>query len=92
MKKGTCHHDQLIRLRRIEGQTRGIQNMIQKERYCADILNAIRAVMGALKKVEANVLHDHLNACVTTAFTGKSKKEKSEKLQEIYSLLENLRK
>ena len=86
MKKGTRQHDKLIRLRRIEGQVRGIQKMIEDERYCVDILNATGAVVGALKKVEASILKGHLNACAKTAFEGKSKREKEEKLEEIYAL------
>lgn len=92
MKKGICHHDQLTPLKRIEGQVRGIQKMIEEERYCVDILNAISAIRGALRKVEAKVLRDHLEACAKTAFEGKSKREKEVKLAEIYGLLETLRK
>ena len=92
MKKGTCHHDKLVALKRIEGQVRGVQKMIEEQRYCVDILNTVGAVMGALKKVESRILKDHLNTCAKTAFTGKSKREKDEKLKEIFSLLENLRK
>lgn len=86
-----CHRDKLVALRRIEGQVRGIQKMIEDGRYCVDILNAAGAVTGALRKVESRILKDHLNACAQTAFTGKSQKEKEAKLNEIYGLLENLR-
>ena len=92
MKKWPCHHHQLTPLRRIEGQVRGIQKMIDDERYCVDILNALAAIRGALRTVESKVLKDHLNACAKTAFEGKSKREKEVKLQEIYGLLGNLRK
>ena len=92
MKKGACHKDKLVSLRRIEGQVRGVQKMIDEERYCVDILNATGAVIGALKKVEAKILKDHLNACARTAFEGKSKKQKNEKLDEIFKLLESMRK
>lgn len=92
MKKGACHHDQLIPLRRIEGQVRGIQKMVEEQRYCVDILNAIAATRGALKKVEAGILKDHLNACAKHAFEGKSASEKTTKLAEIYQLFESLRK
>lgn len=91
-KKGTCHTDKLVALRRIEGQVRGVQKMIEDERYCVDILNATGAVIGALKKVETRILKDHLNACARTAFEGKSKSQKEEKLKEIFGLLESLRK
>lgn len=92
MKKGTCHHGRMIALRRIEGQVRGIQKMIDEGRYCVDILNACAAVRGALRKVEAVMLKDHLNACARKAFEGDSVREKEIKLEEIYKLFETLRK
>ena len=48
--KYPSHRDNLVRLRRIEGQIRGIQKMIEDGRYCVDILNAVGAAIGALKK------------------------------------------
>jgi CsoR family transcriptional regulator, copper-sensing transcriptional repressor len=92
MKKGACHHDKLVALKRIEGQVRGVQKMVEGNRYCVDILNATSAVMGALRKVESRILKDHLNTCAQTAFEGKSRRQKKEKLKEIYSLLEGFRK
>jgi len=91
MKHRPCHHNKLTRLKRIEGQVRGVQNMIEEERYCVDILHATGAAIGALKNVESLILKDHLNACVRDAFTGKSKHDKEEKLTEIFGLLKGLR-
>ena len=54
------HHDSISRLRRIEGQVRGIARMIEEERYCVDILAQVRAATAALKKVEGEILKDHL--------------------------------
>ena len=84
--------DYARRLRRIEGQVRGIHKMIEGRRYCVDILYAVGAAIGALKNVERHILRDHLNACVKTAFSEKSQKEKDEKMQEIYELLEHIKK
>jgi len=92
MKKGTCQRDKLKSLRRIEGQVRGVQKMIEDKRYCIDILNTVAAVIGALKKVESNILKSHIDACVKTAFNKKSKRERDSKLEEIYSLFEGVRK
>ena len=92
MKKGTAHHDKLISLKRVEGQVRGIQGMIRDQRYCVDILYAVGAAIGALRNVESKILKDHLNACVKTAFTGRSQAEKTRKIQEIYELLERIKK
>ena len=86
------HQDKLVSLRRIEGQVRGIHKMIEDRRYCVDVLYAIGAAIGALRNVESKILKDHLNACVKTAFTGKSQAEKDRKMQEIAGLLESLRK
>jgi len=85
------HHNKLTALRRIEGQVRGVQKMIEDERYCVDILNAVGATIGALRTVQKKILKDHLNACAKTAFEGKSIKEKEAKLEEIYNLLDGLR-
>lgn len=92
MKKGTDHQDKLVSLRRIEGQIRGIQKMIGDRRYCIDILYAIGAAIGALRNVESKILKDHLQACVMTAFGGKSRADKDRKIREIAALLESLRK
>jgi len=92
MKKGTSHSDKLSRLKKIEGQVRGVQKMIEEKRYCVEILNTVSSVIGALKKLEANILKDHVQACVKKAFTGESVQEKKEKLEEVLSLLEKLRK
>jgi CsoR family transcriptional regulator, copper-sensing transcriptional repressor len=92
MKKGMDHQDKLVSLRRIEGQIRGVQKMVTDQRYCVDILYAVGAAIGALRNVESKILKDHLNACVKTAFTGKSRSEKENKIQEIYELLERIKK
>lgn len=64
----TGHGEQLGRLRRIEGQVRGIEKMIEDGRYCMDILIQLRAVRAALKKVECNILNKHMQHCVAQAF------------------------
>lgn len=55
------------RLKRIEGQIRGIQKMIEEDRYCVDILIQINAANNALKKVGMNVLERHTHHCVSGA-------------------------
>ncbi len=59
--------DLLIRLRRIEGQVRGLQRMIKEDKYCVDILTQVVAVRGALKKVGFKILDDHTHGCVQKA-------------------------
>ena len=57
----------LARLRRIEGQVRGLQRMVDDERYCADILMQVVSVQEALRAVSRELLRNHLTHCVTTA-------------------------
>lgn len=57
----------LARLRRIEGQVRGIQRMIDQDTYCIDVLTQVSAVTRALQSVSLGLLEDHLNHCVVDA-------------------------
>jgi len=54
----------LKRLRRIEGQVRGIARMVEQDKYCVDILDQIAAVNAALDKVGTRLLNDHIRGCV----------------------------
>jgi len=56
--------DVLARLRRIEGQTRGLQRMVENDEYCIDILTQITAASNALKRVAVGLLDDHIRHCV----------------------------
>jgi DNA-binding FrmR family transcriptional regulator len=56
------HSRQQPRLRRIEGQVRGLQQMIEEGRYCVDVAHQINAVIAALRRVQADMLGDHLKA------------------------------
>ena len=57
----------LTRLRRIEGQVRGLQKMVDDDKYCIDILTQVSAVTSALQSVALGLLEDHLGHCVTQA-------------------------
>jgi len=60
--------DQLLtRLRRIEGQVRGVERMVEQDRYCIDVLTQISAVQAALDKVALGLLDDHAHHCVVGA-------------------------
>lgn len=91
MKKNPSHKDNLVALRRIEGQVRGVQKMIEDRKYCIDILNQIHAVKGALGRVEEKILEKHFQHCVTEAVGGSSEKEKQQKLDEILKLIHQTR-
>ena len=60
----------LARLRRIEGQVRGLQKMVEEDRYCADVLIQISAVHEALRGVGRELMRHHLQQCVTAAIKG----------------------
>ncbi len=59
--------DVIPRLKRIEGQVRGVQRMVEKERYCIDIINQITAAQRALDQVGLRVMQRHIESCVTDA-------------------------
>lgn len=60
------HKDEVLaRLRRIEGQVRGLQRMVQEDTYCIDILTQVTAASNALKKTAVALLEDHIRHCVT---------------------------
>jgi DNA-binding FrmR family transcriptional regulator len=60
-------HAVLTRLRRIEGQMRGLQKMVEEERYCADVLTQVASAQEALRGVSRSLLQNHLRHCATEA-------------------------
>ena len=77
------------RLRRIEGQIRGIAKMIDEDKYCIDILTQISAASSALRSVALNLLDDHLDNCVSQAIA-KGGNEADEKLAEASAAIARL--
>jgi CsoR family transcriptional regulator, copper-sensing transcriptional repressor len=67
--RGYTHRkdDVLKRLRRIEGQTRGLQRLVEEDTYCIDVLTQVAAVTKALQAVSLALLEDHMNHCVVDA-------------------------
>jgi CsoR family transcriptional regulator, copper-sensing transcriptional repressor len=59
--------DLLKRLRRIEGQVRGLQRMVEEDTYCIDVLTQVSAATSALQSVAVGLLNDHIHHCVTDA-------------------------
>ena len=74
------------RLRRIEGQVRGIQGMVDQDRYCIDIVTQITAVQAALDKVALDLLEDHTEHCVI----GGAKDKQSERTEELMGAVRRL--
>jgi DNA-binding FrmR family transcriptional regulator len=91
MKKNPSHQNNLVALKRIEGQVRGVQGMIEDRKYCIDILNQIHAIKGALGRVEEKILEKHLQHCVAEAVRGSSEKKKKQKLDEVLKLIRQTR-
>jgi CsoR family transcriptional regulator, copper-sensing transcriptional repressor len=75
----------LARLRRIEGQTRGLQKMVASDAYCIDILTQISATSNALKKVAVGLLEDHISHCVAhgSKDTGDMVREATEAIERL---------
>jgi len=72
--------DQLVnRLRRVEGQVRGVQRMVEEDRYCVDVLTQISAIQAALDKVALGLLDDHARHCVISG-PDELKDERTEEL------------
>ncbi|WP_163970292.1 metal-sensing transcriptional repressor [Oceanobacillus halotolerans] len=71
------------RLKRIEGQVRGIQKMIEEDRYCVDVLVQISAINAALKKVGFSVTERHIKHCVSDAIKSGEGNETIEELMEV---------
>lgn len=78
----------LNRLRRIEGQVRGVAGMLEQERYCIDVLTQLRAVRAALSRVETELLKDHLGHCIESAIVSGDRQEQRKKASELIELLE----
>lgn len=85
------HKDIIPLLRKIEGQVRGVQRMVDKGEYCVDILTQLNAVVGAIENVEDSVLKKHFENCVLSAFRSESKKEREKKMGEILCLISKFR-
>lgn len=88
MKEQTTEHlEELVSLRRIEGQIKGVQKMIEEKRYCIDILTQLSSVVGAIRRVEENILNRHLRGCVLESFSTGSKEDRQKKIDEIIETL-----
>ena len=77
----------LKRLSRIEGQVRGLARMVEEERYCIDIVTQIAAVRAALRRVEEDVLRDHISHCVAHAMASGDAAEQKQKVDELMDVL-----
>jgi len=82
IKEGNRH-----RLRRIEGQIRGLQKMVDDDRYCADIITQIASVQEALRGVARNLMKNHLRHCAARALKSGKPAESEEMYEELLELI-----
>lgn len=91
MKHKTTHGENLNALRRIEGQIKGIQRMVEQGKYCIDIINQVLATSNALHSVAEKILAKHIQHCVRQALIGKSKKGVDKKIDELMTVIGRFR-
>jgi CsoR family transcriptional regulator, copper-sensing transcriptional repressor len=77
----------LKRLNRIEGQVRGLSRMVSDDRYCIDVVTQISAVRAALRRVEEEILRDHVAHCVEHAIVSSNKAEQRRKIAELMDVV-----
>ena len=75
------------RLGRIEGQVRGLSRMVEEDRYCIDIVTQIAAVRAALRRVEEEILRDHVAQCVEHAIASGNKADQRRKIDELMNVV-----
>lgn len=78
------HHDLLPRLRRTEGQIRGVIRMVEERRYCIEIIQQLTAVRRALDQVSLHVMKGHVNSCVSEAIR---RREGAAKINELMTTI-----
>jgi DNA-binding FrmR family transcriptional regulator len=76
------------RLHRIEGQVRGVEKMIEEERYCIDVLTQIAAISTALESVSIRVLEDHVRHCVADALAAGDAEVAQQKSEDLLAAVE----
>lgn len=77
----------LNRLNRIEGQVRGVARMVERDRYCIEVLTQLQAIRAALARVETEMLKDHLGHCIEGAIVAGDVSEQRRKAAELVELL-----
>lgn len=75
------------RLNRIEGQVRGLARMVEEDRYCIDIVTQIAAVRAALRRVEEEILRDHVAHCVDDAIASDNRADQRRKIEELMAVV-----
>lgn len=79
------------RLRRIEGQVRGVAKMLEEDRYCIDVLTQMQAIKSAIARAESEILKSHAATCVESAIASGNPQEQREKVSELIDLFDKLK-
>ena len=87
MKQTSNKTSTLKRLGRIEGQVRGLARMVEDDRYCIDIVTQISAVRAALRRVEEEILREHVAHCVEHAIASGDKEDQRQKVAELMDVM-----
>lgn len=82
---GASRQDLLTRLKRIEGQVRGVQKMLEEDRYCVDVLVQLSAIKSAVHQVALSILEAHTRGCVADALMASNQAD--EKITELIDIL-----
>jgi DNA-binding FrmR family transcriptional regulator len=85
-REAGARHDLLLRLRRVEGQVRGVQRMVEEDRYCPDVLVQMSAIHESLRAVERVLMKDHLQHCATEALRSGDDKQAQRTYNELTEL------
>lgn len=85
-REASSRQDLLLRLRRVEGQVRGVQKMVEDERYCPDVLVQMSAIHESLRAVERILMKDHLQHCATEALRSGDDKQAQRTYNELTEL------
>ena len=82
------HEEALHRLKSIEGHIRGIQKMVEDDKYCIDVIRQVQAVQAGLNKVTTMILEEHLHSCLITAVRGDDPPDRERVLEEIADIFD----
>ena len=82
------HEEALHRLKSVEGHIRGIQKMVEDDKYCIDVIRQIQATQAALNKVTTMILEEHLHSCLITAVRGDDPDDRERVLREIADIFD----
>jgi DNA-binding FrmR family transcriptional regulator len=85
--QATAKASVIKRLKRIEGQIRGLARMVEEDRYCIDIVTQISAVRAALRRAEEEVLRDHVDHCVEAAIASGNRADQRRKIVELMKVV-----